>query len=134
MQGDSGFNILLDLFDSKITYRAYYPGRQEVPALLNLLVQEPANPRSIACVLSALRKEVARLPGTGAGPATDLLGLLPSEDAGPSLTALCQQTQGLYAGVLALCETLDGAASALSNEISRRYFSHAAGYGQTLSA
>lgn len=132
--GDSGFNILLDLFDSKITYRAYYPGRQEVPALLNLLVQEPANPRSIACVLSVLRKEVARLPGTVAGPATDLLGLLPSEDAGPSLTALCQQTQGLYAGVLALCETLDGAASALSNEISRRYFSHAAGYGQTLSA
>lgn len=132
--GDSGFNILLDLFDSKITYRAYYPGRQEVPALLNLLVQEPANPRSIACVLSVLRKEVARLPGTVAGPATDLLGLLPSEDAGPSLTALCQQAQGLYAGVLALCETLDGAASALSNEISRRYFSHAAGYGQTLSA
>lgn len=132
--GDSGFNILLDLFDSKITYRAYYPGRQEVPALLNLLVQESANPRSIACVLSVLRKEVARLPGTVAGPATDLLGLLPSEDAGPSLTALCQQTQGLYAGVLVLCETLDGAASALSNEISRRYFSHAAGYGQTLSA
>lgn len=132
--GDSGFNILLDLFDSKITYRAYYPGRQEVPALLNLLVQEPANPRAIACVLSVLRKEVARLPGTVAGPATDLLALLPSEDARPSLAALCQQTQGLYAGVLALCETLDGAASALSNEISRRYFSHAAGYGQTLSA
>ncbi|MBB1593285.1 circularly permuted type 2 ATP-grasp protein [Achromobacter sp. UMC46] len=132
--GDSGFNILLDLFDSKITYRAYYPGRQEVPALLNLLVQEPANPRSIACVLSVLRKEVARLPGTVAGPATDLLGLLPSEDAGPTLAALCQQSQGLYAGVLALCETLDAAASALSNEISRRYFSHAAGYDQTLSA
>lgn len=131
---DSGFNILLDLFDSKITYRAYYPGRQEVPALLNLLVQEPANPRSIACVLSLLRKEVARLPATVAGPATDLLGLLPSEDAGLALAALCQQTQGLYAGVLALSETLDAAASALSNEISRRYFSHAAGYGQTLSA
>jgi uncharacterized circularly permuted ATP-grasp superfamily protein/uncharacterized alpha-E superfamily protein len=132
--GDSGFNILLDLFDSKITYRAYYPGRQEVPALLNLLVQEPANPRSIACVLSVLRKEVARLPATVAGPATDLLGLLPAEGPGVALTALCQQTQGLYAGVLALCEQLEAAASALSNEISRRYFSHAAGYDQTLSA
>ncbi|CAB3628417.1 putative circularly permuted ATP-grasp superfamily protein [Achromobacter marplatensis] len=132
--GDSGFNILLDLFDSKITYRAYYPGRQEVPALLNLLVQEPANPRSIACVLNVLRKEVARLPATVAGPATDLLGLLPAEGPGVALTALCQQTQGLYAGVLALCEQLEAAASALSNEISRRYFSHAAGYDQTLSA
>lgn len=132
--GDSGFNILLDLFDSKITYRAYYPGRQEVPALLNLLVQEPANPRSIACVLNVLRKEVARLPDTVAGPATDLLGLLPAEGAGAALTTLCEQDQGLYGGVLALTEQLEAAASALSNEISRRYFSHAAGYDQTLSA
>ena len=132
--GDSGFNILLDLFDSKITYRAYYPGRQEVPALLNLLVQEPANPRSLACVLSVLKKEVARLPDTVAGPASDLLALLPAQGAGVTLATLCEQTQGLYAGVLALSEQLDGAASNLSNEISRRYFSHAAGYDQTLSA
>lgn len=132
--GDSGFTMLLDLFDSKITYRAYYPGRQEVPALLNLLVQEPANPRSIACVLGVLRKEVARLPDTVAGPAADLLALLPADGAGVGLVALCHQTQGLYAGVLALSEQLDAAAIALSNEISRRYFSHAAGYDQTLSA
>lgn len=132
--GDSGFNMLLDLFDSKITYRAYYPGRQEVPALLNLLVQEPANPRSLACVLSVLKKEVARLPDTVAGPASDLLALLPAQGAGVALPALCQQTQGLYAGLLTLSEQLDAAASALSNEISRRYFSHAAGYDQTLSA
>ncbi|MFF7400279.1 circularly permuted type 2 ATP-grasp protein [Achromobacter sp. NPDC008082] len=132
--GDSGFNILLDLFDSKITYRAYYPGRQEVPALLNLLVQEPANPRSLACVLNVLKKEVARLPDTVAGPASDLLALLPAQGAGVTLATLCEQTQGLYAGVLALSEQLDGAASNLSNEISRRYFSHAAGYDQTLSA
>ncbi|WMD22274.1 circularly permuted type 2 ATP-grasp protein [Achromobacter seleniivolatilans] len=134
VMGDSGFTTLLDLFDSKITYRAYYPGRQEVPAMLNLLVQEPANPRSIACVLGVLRKEVARLPGTVAGPAADLVGLLPASDAVVPLTALCQQTQGLYAGVLALTEQLDTAAIALSNEISRRYFSHAAGYDQTLTA
>lgn len=132
--GDGGFTMLLELFDSKITYRAYYPGRQEVPALLNLLVQEPANPRSIACVLNVLRSEVARLPDTVAGPATDLLGLLPTDGVGVALADLCRQTQGAYAGVMALSEQLDAAAIALSNEISRRYFSHAAGYDQTLSA
>ncbi|HCQ49000.1 MAG TPA: hypothetical protein DIW53_20500 [Achromobacter sp.] len=132
--GDSGFNMLLDLFDSKITYRAYYPGRQEVPALLNLLVQEPANPRSLACVLSVLRKELARLPDTVAGPGKDLVNLLPSEGVGVSLADLCLQTQGLYAGVLTLCTQLELAASSLSNEISLRYFSHAAGHDQTLTA
>jgi uncharacterized alpha-E superfamily protein len=161
--GDSGFNMLLDLFDSKITYRAYYPGRQEVPALLNLLVQEPANPRSLACVLNVLRKEVARLPDTVAGPAADLVRLLPENGVGASLADLCRQsqnqtqsqgmgqsqsqtqtqqsqtqtqtqTQGQYADVLALSAQLEDAASALSNAISLRYFSHAAGHDQTLSA
>lgn len=161
--GDSGFNMLLDLFDSKITYRAYYPGRQEVPALLNLLVQEPANPRSLACVLNVLRKEVARLPDTVAGPAADLVRLLPESGVGASLADLCRQTQsqgmgqsqsqgqtqtqtqqsqtqtqsqtqGQYADVLALSAQLEDAASALSNAISLRYFSHAAGHDQTLSA
>ncbi|MNQ04973.1 hypothetical protein D3C85_177010 [compost metagenome] len=148
--GDSGFNMLLDLFDSKITYRAYYPGRQEVPALLNLLVQEPANPRSLACVLNVLRKEVARLPDTVAGPAADLVRLLPEDGVGASLADLCRQsqsqsqgqtqtqtqtqTQGQYADVLALSAQLEDAASALSNAISLRYFSHAAGHDQTLSA
>jgi uncharacterized alpha-E superfamily protein len=156
--GDSGFNMLLDLFDSKITYRAYYPGRQEVPALLNLLVQEPANPRSLACVLNVLRKEVARLPDTVAGPAADLVRLLPENGVGASLAELCRQTQGQsqgmgqsqslgqaqtqtqtqtqgqYADVLALSAQLEDAASALSNAISLRYFSHAAGHDQTLSA
>ncbi|WEX97114.1 alpha-E domain-containing protein [Achromobacter sp. SS2-2022] len=162
--GDSGFNMLLDLFDSKITYRAYYPGRQEIPALLNLLVQEPANPRSLACVLNVLRKEVARLPDTVAGPAADLVRLLPEDGVGASLADLCRQSQsqgqsqsqsqtqtqtqtqaltpsqgptpsqGQYANVLALSAQLEDAASALSNAISLRYFSHAAGHDQTLSA
>lgn len=136
--GDSGFNMLLDLFDSKITYRAYYPGRQEVPALLNLLVQEPANPRSLACVLNVLRKEVARLPDTVAGPATDLVRLLPEDGVGVTLAELCgqhqSQGQSQYGGVLALTAQLEDAASALSNAISLRYFSHAAGHDQTLSA
>ncbi|MCW3152794.1 circularly permuted type 2 ATP-grasp protein [Achromobacter spanius] len=140
--GDSGFNMLLDLFDSKITYRAYYPGRQEVPALLNLLMREPANPRSLACVLNVLRKEVARLPDTVAGPATDLVRLLPEDGVGVTLAELCgqhqsqsqSQSQTQYGGVLALTAQLEDAASALSNAISLRYFSHAAGHDQTLSA
>ncbi len=137
--GDSAFGLLLDLFDSTITYRANYPGRQEIPALLNLLVLEPANPRSIACVLGVLRKELARLPGSADGPAAALADLLPVLDdggaPGTALAALCERDgQGRYQALLDLAARLDAAASALSNEISRRYFSHASGRDQTLTA
>ncbi|RBL82448.1 hypothetical protein DDE05_37505, partial [Streptomyces cavourensis] len=137
--GDSAFGLLLDLFDSTITYRAHYPGRQEIPALLNLLVLEPANPRSIACVLGVLRKELARLPGAADGPGATLADLLPvlaeGGAAGTALAALCERDgQGRYQALLDLAAQLDAAASALSNEISRRYFSHASGRDQTLTA
>jgi len=137
--GDSAFGLLLDLFDSTITYRAHYPGRQEIPALLNLLVLEPANPRSIACVLGVLRKELARLPGAADGPGAALADLLPvpaeGAAAGTALAALCERDgQGRYQALLDLAAQLDAAASALSNDISRRYFSHVSGRDQTLTA
>lgn len=131
---DSGFGVLLDLFDSAITYRAYYPGRQEIPAVLNLLVLEPANPRSIACVLRVLRRQLERLPDSAAGSTRDLILLFPETGVGMALPQLCERNDnGLYGELLALVERLDSAANALSNEISRRYFSHVAGSHLTLS-
>ncbi|WP_459616088.1 circularly permuted type 2 ATP-grasp protein [Bordetella sp. 2513F-2] len=131
---DNGFGLLLELFDSIITYRAYYQGRQEIPALLHLLVLDPANPRSLACVLGGLHAELGRLPGHAAGPAADLVALLPPADTGVSLAALCERdARGRYAAVLALAARAQAAAGALSDEISRRYFSHAAG-DQSLAA
>ena len=33
----AGFDLLLQLFDSTLTYRSLYPGRLEVPALVDLI-------------------------------------------------------------------------------------------------
>lgn len=132
---DGGFNLLLQLFDSTITYRAYYQGRFEIPALLHLLVLDAANPRSPACVLEHLRAEVARLPDSAAGPAAELLALLPGPDLDTSLAQLCQRGEtGLHDAVLALARRLESAAASLSDEIGRRYFSHSAGPDQALAA
>ncbi|HEY0296942.1 MAG TPA: circularly permuted type 2 ATP-grasp protein [Bordetella sp.] len=132
---DGGFNLLLQLFDSAITYRAYYQGRYEIPALLNLLVLDPNNPRSPACSLDVLRATLTRLPGSGAGPANDLLALLPTPDLGLTLSQLCHRdANGRYTEVLALARRLEAAAAALSDEISRRYFSHSADVDQSLAA
>ncbi|SAI67262.1 Domain of uncharacterised function (DUF404) [Bordetella ansorpii] len=132
---EGGFSLLLNLYDSTITYRAYYQGRHEIPALLNLLVLDPANPRSAACTLGRLHDHLPRLPASAAGPAEDLLGLLPPPDTGCSLAALCQRgDDGRYDTVLTLAHQMETASGALSDEISRRYFSHSAEALQSLSA
>jgi len=133
------FDLILDLFDSTITYRAHYQRRQEIPALLDLVVMDEENPRSLACILAVLRQQIILLPGTdaasGGGPIADLLALLPSVKVGATLEELCARDgDGCYWNLLSLTARLSEAARALSDEIGRLYFSHAAAGDQSLAA
>lgn len=122
-----GFDLLLGLFDSTITYRARYPGRQEALALLDLLVIDEANPRALACVLRRLRTEIAKLPG-GPAKTAALLALLPARGAGIELAGLCRTTAGDDdaivddALVVELAERLGDAGERLSDDVGRCYF------------
>jgi uncharacterized circularly permuted ATP-grasp superfamily protein/uncharacterized alpha-E superfamily protein len=117
---ETGFDLLLTLADSTVTYRALYQGRQELAPLLHLLVVDAANPRSLACVVEVLRGEIARLPA----PPADLLA---PPEAWPPLAALCAAGADRRVAALArLAAELRAAAFALSDAIGARYFSHAA--------
>ena len=121
---DAGFRALLALFDSTITFQAQYQQRRDLAALLDLLVQDPDNPRSLAWVVQTLRARLARL----AGSADSLADALP-DPTGWRLGALCQDTAGGAADDSALVGELHHcgqAALSLSEQIGRRYFSHAA--------
>lgn len=132
-----GFDLLLGLFDSTITYRARYPGRQEALALLDLLVIDEANPRALACVLRRLRTEIAKLPG-GRATAEALLALLPAKGAGIELAALCRAATDTDDTVVddvlvcALADRLGAAGEALSDNTGRRYFALAGSHEQHL--
>ena len=54
MAREDGYDLALQLFDSTITYRALYQRRLEVPPLVDLLVQESANPHSLRGVARRL--------------------------------------------------------------------------------
>ena len=128
----AGFDLLLMLFDSKITFRARYQRRLEWPALVATLVTDEANPRALACVLRRLRTELGKLP-EHAGPLTGLLDLLPQVSVGVPLSDLVRPGSGEQAA-LALSLRLNEAAWRLSDELGLRYFAHAEPNEQTMSA
>ena len=122
---ERAFALVLGLFDSTITYRSLYQRRQELPALLDLLIFDEENPRALVSMLDVLRREVPRLPDTGAGPVVGTPRALPRRGrghhaAGAGGTRLRHRTRR--------CDRADHVAhqssrTDLSAEIALRYFS-----------
>jgi uncharacterized alpha-E superfamily protein len=83
----AGVELLLELFDSAITFRARYQRHEDLLALADLLVLDSANPRAYAGVLRRLRTELGKLPGSDE-QRQSLLAELPAEGAGLTLEAL----------------------------------------------
>jgi uncharacterized circularly permuted ATP-grasp superfamily protein/uncharacterized alpha-E superfamily protein len=121
---DDGFAMLLGLFDSTITYRAQFQARREVPPLLHLLVLDTDNPRSLAWVARTLRDRLVKLSRHDAGWAESVCEVLP-QPQGWDLAKLCERdAAGSYAELIKGLNACCAGALALSNEISRRLFSH----------
>ncbi|MEX3954774.1 circularly permuted type 2 ATP-grasp protein [Trinickia sp. EG282A] len=125
----AGFDLLLQLFDSTLTYRSLYPGRLEVPALVDLIVVDPTNPRGLYGVYERLRKKLDEIAAAaGAANRRPFGESMPPVESLPSLEALCTLDEaGHYAALLALCDQLAAHVAAASNEVSARYFIHAEG-------
>jgi uncharacterized alpha-E superfamily protein len=123
----AGFDLLLQLFDSTLTYRSLYPGRLVAAALIDLIVVDPTNPRGLYGVLSRLRKKLDEMVKTaGAARRAHFTGIALEFDTLPSLDALCEADEaGRFGTLVALCDRLLTSVSAASNEVSAYYFSHA---------
>ena len=126
----AGIELLLELFDSAITFRARYQRHEDLLALTELLVLDNTNPRSLAGVLRRLRTEISKLPGTPES-LQDFLGLLPAQGAGLTLDELRDADDaGIAACLSALCDRLDDAGKQLADAVGERYFTPAAGADQ----
>lgn len=126
----AGRDLLLDLFDSSISFRARYQRHEDLLAITDMLVLDSSNPRSYAGVLRRLRTELRKLPGTEAS-LQPLLGMLPAEGAGLTLQALRDRSDEQIAELLAaLSTTLVDSARTLADEIGLRFFTLAQGQDQ----
>jgi uncharacterized alpha-E superfamily protein len=119
-----GNALLLELYDSTITFRARYQRHQDLLALVDLLVLDDNNPRAWACILRRLRAELRKLP-IAADVADELLAGLPAQGPGLTLQALRGlDDDGLRRRLDALATQLADAGAQLSDDIGKRFFAH----------
>ena len=131
---DGGFEAMVALFDSTITFHGQYQQSHAIAALVDLLVLDRDNPRALAWVAHTLRGRLAKL----AGSEPDQLGLLSYSVPDPKLwqlEALCDAgTDASYAELTDLLQGCNEAAYQVSEEIGATYFTHSGEGGQSLGA
>jgi uncharacterized circularly permuted ATP-grasp superfamily protein/uncharacterized alpha-E superfamily protein len=127
LQQGLGIGLLLDLFDSAITFRARYQRHGDLLALTDVLVLDNTIPRSYAGVLRRLRTELGKLPAN-AQATTDWLEHLPADGAGLVLESLRGVGDlAIAAALKEVSELLADAASTLAEKLGQHYFAHADG-------
>ncbi len=124
IDNSSHFTALLSLFDSTITFQAQYQQSRELAPLVELLVQDNENPRSLAWVTRSMRSRLSKLAKTPMGEPDALARLVPDLQQ-TQLDALCRHdAQGQLPQLRACLSACVKAAWQISDAISGQYFSH----------
>lgn len=121
---EAGFEAVVALFDSTITFHAQYQQRHDIPALLDLLVLDRDNPRSLGWVAQTLRGRLAKLANSPPGVMPFMAMAVPDPKAW-TLEWLCRRdADGGYAALLDLLQQCVEASYRLSDDLTARYFAH----------
>lgn len=122
---DGGFEALLGLFDSTITFHGQYQQSRDVAALIDLLVLDRDNPRSLAWVAHTLRGRLAKLAQSPTQDACAMSQLVPAPDDW-DLAGLCDTPSDgpVMPALRALLQSIKSAAYTVSESISATYFTH----------
>jgi uncharacterized alpha-E superfamily protein len=137
----SGFDAMIELFDSAITFHAQFQQSRDMAALIDLLVIDRDNPRSISWVAHTLRGRLSKLAGSDPHqlsalslkvPNPNIWGLAQLCDraydlASPAPTTIASEVPGMahYELLQSVLQQCTRAAYEVSEEISTTYFTHA---------
>jgi uncharacterized alpha-E superfamily protein len=130
----SGFNALLSLFDSTITYQAQFQESREIGALLMLLIKDSDNPRSVGWVANALRGRLSKLAGSAPDELSEMASKVPSQ-ADWTLEQLCEiDESGKLTTLLKTVGAFKVSTWYLNDAITEKYFTHTLESERSLSA
>lgn len=122
---------LLEISDSVMTYRSRYAARFQLGAVLDLMISDETNPRSIAYQLARCESHVEELPIGGLGPNgladLGLAAMLLRTIRAANIVAIAERyEQGARTDLDELLDRVDATLPKLSDVISHRFFFHAA--------
>ena len=141
LESDGGFDAMIELFDNAITFHAQFQQSHDMAALVDLLVIDRDNPRSLSWVAHTLRGRLAKLAGSEPNQLCSLSLKVPNPAAW-GLAQLCERTSDLitpsqpdmpaqadeptrhYELLKQVLYQCTDAAYTVSEEISATYFTH----------
>ena len=126
---ESVLGPLLEICDSSMTYRRRYHARPQLAPVLDLILADDTNPRSLAWQLQQLSRHASRLPRDGreGGVHSEKtqVDVLLSHLASTDISALAKSESLAPGNVVRLCDELTVSLDHLSDTIGEHYFSHA---------
>jgi uncharacterized circularly permuted ATP-grasp superfamily protein/uncharacterized alpha-E superfamily protein len=133
----TGFDAMIELFDSAITFHAQFQQSRDMAALIDMLVIDRDNPRSISWVAHTLRGRLAKLAGSEPNELSTLSLRVPNPNVW-GLAQLCDRAPDLaspqaevsepiahFELLRAVLQQCIQAAYEVSEDISATYFTHA---------
>ncbi len=123
IQEQAGFDAVLDLFDSTISFHAQYQQSRSPQAMMDLLVTDPDNPRSLGWVAHTLRSRLRRMGHLADGATLTLAELV------PALTALTPEAlwplhNAMGVPLQTTLSECQGAAREISDQLCSLFFTH----------
>ena len=120
VRDQAGFDAVLHLFDSTISFHAQYQQTRTVWAMMDLLVLNPDNPRSLAWVVHTLRSRLKRLQHLSGGATLELAARIPPLESATVHALLTQNTKAL----LTWLAQWSGCARTMAEGLSALFFTH----------
>jgi uncharacterized alpha-E superfamily protein len=118
--GSNPLPVLLEFADSTITYRRRYFSEPQLGSVLELLLNDPGNPRSLAFQLNALSDHTRHFPISQGSTSTAELHLRTARVAEKPRELVPRQPEEVKSGLLSIASEL----TALSDDVSEQYFCH----------
>ena len=122
--------VLLEIADSSITYRSRYLTSMQPDLVLDLLLLDEANPRSVAYQLARLREHIEHLPGSRSlirrpAEARIAISLLTAVQLAEVREFMSANSEGWRANLENFLNRLTSELRLLSETLTRQYFSQA---------